>query len=125
MPRTLRKSSAKAQRTFAKVHDAAVDEYGEGQRAHRVTYSALKHSFEKVGDHWEAKSKEGPSDERARGGGPRATGKTAGGVDANSSKKHLMDIARRLKVAGRSTIARDELVTAIEKANRRASARSR
>ncbi len=125
LPSTLKKSSAKAQRTFAKAHDAAVDEYGEGQRAHRVAYSALKHSFEKVGDHWEAKSKKGPSDGRAKSGGPHATGETAEGVDANASKKHLMDIARRLKVAGRSTMAKDELVSAIKKANRRASANSR
>ena len=46
LPGTLQRSSAKAQRTFAKAHDAAVDEYGEGERAHRVAYSALKHSFE-------------------------------------------------------------------------------
>ncbi len=56
LPSTLQKSDAKAQRTFAKAHDAAAEEYGEGERAHRVAYSALKHSYEKVGDHWESKS---------------------------------------------------------------------
>lgn len=61
LPRTLRKSDAKAQRTFAKAHDAAAKEYGEGERAHRVAYSALKHSYEKVGDHWERKDEKGPS----------------------------------------------------------------
>lgn len=70
LPSTLQKSDAKAQRTFAKAHDATVKEYGEGERAHRVAYSALKHSFEKVGDHWEPKSKKGPSDRRAQSGGP-------------------------------------------------------
>lgn len=55
LPSTLRRSEAKAQRTFAKAHDAAAKEYGEGDRAHRVAYAALKHSFEKVGDHWEPK----------------------------------------------------------------------
>jgi len=55
LPATLRRSPAKAQRTFAKAHDAAVKEYGEGGRAHRVAYAALKHNFEKVGDHWEPK----------------------------------------------------------------------
>jgi cation transport regulator ChaB len=80
LPSTLQKSPAKAQRTFAKAHDAAVKEYGEGQRAHRVAYSALKHSFEKVGDHWEPKSQKGPSDQRARSGGPNAKGTTAEGV---------------------------------------------
>jgi cation transport regulator ChaB len=56
LPSTLKKSDTKAQRTFAKAHDSAVESYGEGQRAHRVAYAALKHSYEKVGDHWEAKT---------------------------------------------------------------------
>ena len=30
LPSTLQRSEAKAQRTFAKAHDAAVREYGEG-----------------------------------------------------------------------------------------------
>src|SRR5437868_7070998 len=33
LPETLRRSPAKAQRTFAKAHDSAVREYGEGHRA--------------------------------------------------------------------------------------------
>jgi cation transport regulator ChaB len=125
LPSTLQKSSAKAQRTFAKAHDSAVEEYGEGQRAHRVAYSALKHSFEKVGDHWEPKSKKGPSDRRARSGGPNAKGSSAEGVDANASKKHLTEVARRLDISGRSTMSKGELVSAIKKANRRSTAGSR
>src|ERR687883_756428 len=84
MPSTVRRSPAKAQRTFAKAHDSAVETYGEGERAHRTAYAALKHSFEKVGDHWEPKKRKGPSDPRstkttrqkARNGG-----ETFGGVD--------------------------------------------
>jgi cation transport regulator ChaB len=125
LPSTLKKSDAKAQRTFAKAHDAAVQEYGEGERAHRVAYSALKHSYEKVGDHWEPKSKKGPSDQRARSGGPNPTGESAEGVNATATKKHLMDVARRLDIAGRSSMSKDELVSAIKKANRRETARSR
>ena len=125
LPSTLQKSEAKAQRTFAKTHDAAAKEYGEGERAHRVAYSALKHSYEKVGDHWEPKDEKGPSDERARSGGPNASGETAEGVDANASKKHLLGIARRLDISGRSSMSKDELVSAIKKANRRESARNR
>jgi cation transport regulator ChaB len=125
LPSTLQKSDAKAQRTFAKAHDAAAEEYGEGERAHRVAYSALKHSYEKVGDHWEPKSEKGPSDQRARSGGPNAKGETAEGVNANASKKHLMDIARRLDISGRTAMSKDELVSAIKKANRRATARGR
>jgi cation transport regulator ChaB len=125
LPSTLQKSEAKAQRTFAKVHDAAADQYGEGERAHRVAYDALKHSYEKVGDHWEPKAEKGPSDSRARSGGPNPTGESEEGVDANASKKHLMEIARRLDVPGRSTMSKDQLVSAIKKANRRETARNR
>lgn len=123
LPSTLQRSSAKAQRTFAKAHDAAAQEYGSEERAHRVAYSAVKHSFEKVGDHWEPKAKKGPSDQRARSGGPRASGASAEGVDANASKKHLLDVARRLDVRGRSTMTKSELVDAIKKHNRRVRAR--
>jgi len=125
LPSTLQKSSAKAQRTFAKAHDSAAEQYGEGERAHRVAYDALKHSFERVGDHWEAKAEKGPSDSRARSGGPNPTGRSAEGVDANASKKHLAELARRLDISGRSTMSKDELVTAIKKANRSAAARNR
>jgi cation transport regulator ChaB len=125
LPSTLQKSPEKAQRTFAKVHDAAAEQYGEGERAHRTAFSAVKHSFEKVGDHWEPKAEKGPSDDRAESGGPSPAGESAEGVDANASKKHLMDIARRLEVKGRSTMNKDDLVEAIMKANRRISARNR
>lgn len=37
LPSTLKKSPPKAQRTFAKAHDAAAEEYGEGERAQPVT----------------------------------------------------------------------------------------
>ena len=69
LPSTLRRSPPKARETWIKAHDAAVGEYGEGQRAHRTAYGALKHSFEKVGDHWE--SKEGGRRGRTRSRLPR------------------------------------------------------
>jgi cation transport regulator ChaB len=50
LPSTLKRSPRKAQETFAQTHDSAVQEYGEGERAHRTAYAAVKHSFEKVGD---------------------------------------------------------------------------
>lgn len=117
-PSTLKKSDAKAQRTFAKAHDAAAQEYGEGERAHRVAYAALKRSYEKVGDHWEAKGARGPSDARAAGG--RDTDRpTAGGVDADASKEHLYEVARKLDVKGRSSMSKKELVEAIQRENAR------
>jgi len=124
LPSTIRRSDAKAQRTFAKAHDAAAEQYDDAERAHRVAYSALKHTHEKVGDHWEPKEEPGPSDAQAEGGrGSRR--ETAGGVDANASKKHLYAIASRLDVRGRSSMTKQELVDAIGRANDRASARAR
>ena len=124
LPSTLRRSSKKAQRTWSKAHDSAVETYGEGERAHRTAFAALKHSFEKVGDHWEPKDHKGPSDEQAA----RRTakpGRTRGGVDVNASKQHLYDLAKQLDVPGRSSMSKQELAEAIEKANRRETAKAR
>jgi cation transport regulator ChaB len=120
LPSTLRRSNAKAQRTFAEAHDAAAKQYGSEERAHRVAYAALKYSFEKVGDRWLPKERKGPSDKRAERGGLHNPIPSAEGVDANASKKHLLDVARRLGVRGRSTMAKSELVEAIMKRNRQA-----
>jgi cation transport regulator ChaB len=127
LPSTLRRSPEKAQETWLAAHDSAVQTYGEGERAHRTAFSALKHSYEKVGDHWEPKENKGPSDAQAARSGPssRRSRKTAGGVDANASKAHLMELAKRLDVRGRSRMTKDELVEAIDKANNRESARAR
>ena len=119
MPSTVRRSSKKAQRTWAKTYDSALEQYGEGGRARRVAMSSLKHSFQKVGDHWEPKDGKGPSDEQAKRGYGDRPAKTAGGVDANASKQDLMDVAKRLDIKGRSRMTKPELVNAIQKANAR------
>jgi cation transport regulator ChaB len=116
LPGTLKRSPKKAQNTYIKAHDAAVDEYGEGERAHRTALAAVKHSFEKVGDHWEPKAKKGPSDKKAAGGRDTKAA-TKGGVDANASKEHLLGIAKKLDISGRSKMKKPELVDAIQKAN--------
>ncbi len=124
LPSTIQRSGSKAQRTFAKTHDSAVETYGEGERANRTAFSALKHSHEKVGDYWEPKVEKGPSDPQAEGG--RETSReSAEGVDANASKQHLYEVAKRLDVTGRSKMDKDELVEAIMKANRRATEKAR
>jgi cation transport regulator ChaB len=124
MPGTLKRSPKKAQDTYVKAHDSAVKEYGEGERAHRTALAAVKHSFEKVGDHWEKKGGKGPSDAKAAGGrGTKA--KTAGGVDANASKQHLLDVAKKLDVSGRTKMKKKELVEAIQKANARATRKAK
>ncbi|CAL9662193.1 ChaB family protein [Streptomyces sp. enrichment culture] len=119
LPSTLQRSSQEARRTWIKAHDSAVEEYGEGERAHRVAYGALKHTYEKVGDHWERKEggRKGPSDPQS--GRPRGRGGRSGeGVDEKASKEHLYGVARRLDVAGRSKMSKADLLAAIRKANR-------
>jgi cation transport regulator ChaB len=129
LPSTLQRSSKKAQRTYEETLASAESEYGGDEaRAHRVAYSSLKHSFEKVGDHWEPKETKGPSDEQSEQTGAAARDRpkpTAEGVDANASKVHLLDVAKRLEVTGRSRMTKGELVDAIKLANRRETARAR
>jgi cation transport regulator ChaB len=117
IPGTLKRSPAKAQRLYEKVHDSAVESYGEGERAHRTAFDALKHSYEKVGDRWEAKRTKGPSDAQAAKRGPaarRSTTHTAGGVDVfGHTKDELYARAKRLGVKGRSRMTKQELGEAI------------
>lgn len=129
LPSTLERSPEKAQDTFAETLASAEQTYdGDERAAHRVAYGALKHSFEKVGDHWEPKARRGPSDRQAARHGAAKRDHpvdTAGGVDANSSKAHLLDLARRLEVPGRSSMSKAQLVEALAKTNDRATARAR
>jgi cation transport regulator ChaB len=115
LPGTLRRSPKKAQDTFAKAHDSAAEQYGDEERANRVAYAAVKHSFEKKDDHWEPKDHKGPSDPRAAN--PRARenkGKTYGGVDLfGSTKEELRKRAAELGVRGRSTMTKEQLAEAI------------
>ncbi len=123
LPSTLRRSPAKAQRTWAKAHDSAVAEYGEGERAHRVAYAALKRTFERRGDRWVAKDARGPSDPRARDPNPRANRTpTFGGVDVEgNSKQELYERARSLDVSGRSRMSKQQLAAAIASRQRQRS----
>jgi cation transport regulator ChaB len=128
LPSTLARSPRKAQATYIHTLESAERTHGDGEAAHRIALSAVKHSFEKVGDHWEPKRKKGPSDRQAAKSGRAARqgqARTAGGVDASASKTHLLEVAKRLDVKGRSNMKKSELVKAIDKANRSSSARSR
>lgn len=117
LPDTLKRSGSKAQRTFAKAHDAAAEQYGEGERAHRTAMAALKHTHEKRGDRWVPKEKPGPSDprsEKTTAQKRRGVGETFGGVDVEqNSKRELYERARRLGVKGRSKMSKRELARAI------------
>jgi cation transport regulator ChaB len=123
LPSTVQRSSAKAQRTFAKAHDRAVEQYGEGERAHRTAYAALKHTHERKGNRWVAKERPGPSDPRSKQPSTAAKraerGETYGGVDAESNtKQELYERARRLGIEGRSKMSKPELARAIARAQK-------
>jgi cation transport regulator ChaB len=126
LPSTLRRSPKKAQRTFAKAHDSAADEYGDQRRANQVAWAAVKHSFEKVGDRWAPKDKgrKGPSDAQAAGG-RNTNRKTKGGVDASAPKGHLLELAKKLGISGRSKMKKKQLVDAVQKANDKKTADAR
>lgn len=117
LPGTLLRSPRKAQDTFIETHASALETYdGDQEAAHRTAWSAVKHQFEKVGDHWEPKDEWGPSDERAADPDARddPDTETAGGVDVHgSTTDELYERARDLDVSGRSDMDKQELGQAI------------
>ena len=67
LPATLKRSSQHAQATYMHTLEAAEETHGDGEAGHRIALASLKHSFEKVGDHWESKDRRGPSDDQDAG----------------------------------------------------------
>jgi hypothetical protein len=116
-----RRSARSRRRTILRQTNTA-----KANAAHRVAYSALKHTHKKVGDHWEPKGggRRGPSDAQARGG-VNTHRQTKGGVDANAPRSELYDVAKRLDIHGRSTMSKSELVNAIQKENNRETRKAR
>ena len=117
LPGTLKRSPAKAQRTYAETLDSAEEQYDSEARAHQTAWSAVKHSFEKVGDHWEAKDQKGPSDSQSAQRGTAARNRpkrTHGGVDVRgNTKEELYERARKAGVKGRSSMSKSELADAL------------
>ncbi|MBX6370632.1 MAG: ChaB family protein [Acidothermus sp.] len=108
MPSTVRRSTAKARRTWTKTYESALEQYGEADRARRVAFASLERNFEKVGDRWVQRP---PSRQGAA--------RTTGGVDENAPRRHLYELARRLGIRGRSRMSKAELADAIRRANER------
>ena len=110
LPGTLKRSPKKAQRTYKKTLDSAEDTYdGDEERAHRTAWAAVKHSYEKVGDHWEPKDAQGPSDPD-----PGREGETHGGVDVRGhTRDELYERAKAAGIEGRSRMNKSELAKAI------------
>src|SRR3954453_3846492 len=117
LPGTLKRSPKKAQRTYAETLDSAEEQYDSEARAHQTAWAAVKHSFEKVGDHWEAKDEKGPSDPQAAQGGPAARHRprrTHGGIDVvGNTKQELYERAKQAGVRGRSKMSKEELADAL------------
>ena len=117
LPGTLKRSPEKAQRTYAETLDSAEEQYDSTERAHRAAWAAVKHSYEKVGDHWEAKDERGPSDPQSKQHGAAARDRpkaTHGGVDVEgNSKDELYERAKRAGVKGRSSMSKSELADAL------------
>jgi cation transport regulator ChaB len=114
MPSTIRRSDDRAQDIYVKTHDSATEQYGEGERAHRTAFKALKREYRKEGDHWTKKGNRAPSDPQQAGN--RSTHRmTAGGYDVGpgASVKILRSEARELHIPGRSKMDKDELRQAI------------
>ena len=129
LPSTLQRSSGKARRTYAKALENAEEQYGEGERAQRTAYAALKHTHEKKGDRWVQKDEYGPSDPQAAKSGREAREnpeETFGGVDvAGNSKRELYERARDLGVEGRSNMDKRELAREIAKKQQQLDAKKR
>ena len=127
LPATLKRSPAKSQATYMHTLEPAEQDHGDGEAAHRIAFGSLKHSFEKVGDHWEPKDEPGPSDDQDAKTGVEARTrpvKTAGGVNARASKAHLLEVATRLDIRGRWAMSKADLVVAIDNANPSATAKA-
>ena len=128
LPSTLERSEQHAQAIYTESLESAEKvkgHEGDEQYSHRVAFAAVKHSYEKVGDHWEPKAEKGPSDERSELGGAGQQGESDGGVDANATKAHLHDLAKRANIPGRSKMTKPELVEALQKSNGKATAAAR
>ena len=117
LPGTLKRSPEHAQRIYLETLESAHEQYDSEERAHRAAYAALKHSYEKVGDHWEPKDEKGPSDPQAAQSGAQAREHplpTAGGVDVEgNTKAELYERAKALGIKGRSQMTKLELAQAI------------
>ncbi|MDQ3740010.1 MAG: ChaB family protein [Actinomycetota bacterium] len=117
LPSTLKRSPGKVQRTFAKTLDSAEETYESDERAVRTAWSAVKQVAEKKGDRWELKDSPSPSDE--------GFSDAAGGVDKKKTKAELLADAREADIPGRSKMDKQELVEALDRHNRRETARAR
>jgi cation transport regulator ChaB len=127
LPSTLERSPEKAQATYEETLASAEKTYaGDEARAHRAAWGAVKHSFEKVGDHWESKDEKGPSDPRSEQRGPTPRGPSYGGVDAlGNTKAELLAKARSAGAEVTTRMTKPQIAEALAHANARATRKAR
>jgi len=76
----------------------------------------------------EENTRTGPSDPQAEQSQADARDRpkrTYGGVDANKPKRELLDDAKEAGISGRSSMSKEELASALQKYNDRATGRAR
>ena len=111
IPSTIERSGKRAQEIWDKTHDSAVGSYGEGERAHRTAFAALKREYRKQDDRWVKKDRRTPPDGQA-GRGPKTSGGRA--ATEQASKDDLYARAKELNIRGRSNMNKKELAEAIK-----------
>ena len=123
LPSTLERSDEHARDIYADTLASAEKTYdGDEAAAHRVAWSAVKHEYEKTGDHWEKKDHAGPSDsrsEQSHEGKLAGAGSTHGGVDVKGhTRDELVERAEKLGVTTTTHMTKDELADAIARKQR-------
>ncbi len=104
IPSTIMRSDKHAQSLWKQAHASAVKTYGEGGRAHRVAYAALKHEYEKRGDRWIRKGHKGPSDPQAARGPtthPKSTDRNRAPTARGKVAKNAADARKKAREARR------------------------
>lgn len=119
IPSTIERSEPHARRLWKKAHDSAVKTYGEGGRAHRVAYAALKHEYKKEGDRWVPKGWKGPSDPQAAQGARAKPKPTARGKVARTEKEARRKAREATREYGRNYRRRRKSEGARKKSARR------
>ena len=115
LPSTLRRSDPQAERTWSTANNSAAKQHAEGARAHQTAWAAPEQTHEKVGNRWVPESTRGASIPPGRSNHDGR--KIFGGVDdAGGIRMELYERARRLDIAGRRSMSRVELATAIARA---------
>ena len=91
-----------------------------------MAWAAVKHSFEKVGDHWEKKAGgRGPVRRPGRGRPEHQQEDRRAASTRTPPRSTCSTVAKKLDISGRSTMKKKQLVDAIQQANDKKTAAAR